>query len=106
MGKIPGDQESHGCPFRHFNETNLSSALRSSYSLTAVEVKDVLASVTTQHYHVACTKVFEYQHAKYGVQKNAGLGDGESVTHPNTYFTKSRAFVLEPKVEDAMEVDG
>jgi DNA primase large subunit len=46
-----------------------------------------MGSVKTQHYHVACTRVFELTH---GVKRGEGLGGGESVNHPNAYAQKSR----------------
>jgi DNA primase large subunit len=50
-----------------------------------------LDATKSQHYHVACTRVFEITHArKYDVKKGDGLGNGESVSHPNRYFEKSR----------------
>lgn len=112
MGKAPGPVESHGCPFRHFNETNLASALQSSYKLSAGEQKEILASVKTQHYHLACTRLFEIQHASVGVVKGDGIGDGDSVDHPNKYFDASRKALakaaLEATAEEGvkMELDG
>jgi len=46
-----------------------------------------MSLVTTKHYHVACTRVFELTH---GVKKGEGLGGGESVNHPNAYAQKSQ----------------
>ena len=43
-------------------------------------------AVKQEHYHVACTKVFEVTH---GIPRGQGL-EGESVTHPNQYAAKSR----------------
>lgn len=62
--------------------------------------------VKEQHYHVACTRVFEITHAKQGVQKGAGIGDGEHVTHPNEYAKRSME-LSRPKTEesDKMAVD-
>lgn len=62
-------------------------------------------AVKHDHYHVACTKVFEVTH---GVGSGTGL-DGESVTHPNQYVTKSREMEQATeggsgvKSEDAMD---
>lgn len=36
---------------------------------------------------MACTRVFEITH---GVRQGEGIGDGESVTHPNQYAARSR----------------
>jgi DNA primase large subunit len=43
-------------------------------------------AVKSNHYHVACTRVYEITHK---LNKGEGL-DGESVSHPNLYATKSR----------------
>jgi DNA primase large subunit len=51
------------------------------------DLNDILSSVKTQHYHVACTKVYELTH---GVKKGEGIGGGESVNHPNEYAQRSR----------------
>jgi len=89
-GKTPGPGESHGCPFRHYSEQNLSAALASTYGFTGGEVKEIGLAVKAGHYHLACTRVFELQHKKLGVDKGDGLGGGDSVDHPNRYFDKSR----------------
>ena len=62
--------------------------------------------VKGQHYHVACTRVWEISH---GVKKGAGL-DGESVVHPNLYAAKSREFekarTKEESDEDVVMAEG
>ncbi len=63
-------------------------------------------AVKHDHYHVACTKVFEVTHA---LPSGTGL-DGDSVTHPNQYAAKSREMeqVVEggaEKAEDATAMD-
>lgn len=51
-------------------------------------MRDILDSVKTSHYHVACTRVFEVTH---GLKKGQGLGpDGETVVHPNKFVDRSR----------------
>jgi DNA primase large subunit len=53
-------------------------------------MRDILDSVKTSHYHVACTRVFEVTH---GLKKGEGLGgklQGENVSHPNSYTERSR----------------
>ncbi|ORX33982.1 eukaryotic and archaeal DNA primase, large subunit-domain-containing protein [Kockovaella imperatae] len=87
----PGTQDSHGCPFRHFSPDNLVIFLLSTYpqlDRSSPEMRDILDSVKTSHYHVACTRVFEVTH---GLKKGQGLGpDGETVTHPNKFVDRSR----------------
>ena len=86
----PGPQDTHGCPFRHFNLDNLVPTLRTNYGIVdASDLNDITNAVKSQHYHVACTRVFEITHANKGVNKGDGLGNGESVSHPNKYFEKS-----------------
>lgn len=83
----PGPQDTHGCPFRHYSQQNLSASLSSQYALGAGQVSEILNSVKAGHYHVACTRLFEITHR---VKKGAGLdGSGESVAHPNRYFERS-----------------
>lgn len=39
-----------------------------------------------------------------GVDKGSGIGEGESVDHPNQYFDKSREILIERKKEDDSKV--
>jgi DNA primase large subunit len=77
--------------------------------LSASDLPEIVATVKKQHYHVACTRVWEITHARHGVKQHDGLG-GESVTHPNQYASKSRE-LDKPKEsavkaeDDAMAVD-
>ncbi|KAM0790747.1 hypothetical protein ACM66B_004599 [Microbotryomycetes sp. NB124-2] len=89
-GPVPGAGQAHGCPFRHWSEANLQASLQSTYKVSSADTKTILASVKQGHYHVACTKLFEIQHAQYGVRNGDGLGNGDSVDHPNKYFDHSR----------------
>jgi DNA primase large subunit len=50
-------------------------------------MRDILDSVKANHYHVACTRLFEVTH---GIKKGEGLGAGESVSHPNKFADRSR----------------
>jgi len=86
----PGSQEAHGCPFRHFAPDNLTTFLVQTYpelDRSSPEMKDVLDSVKASHYHLACTRVFEVTHK---LKKGEGLGNAESVSHPNKYADRSR----------------
>lgn len=82
--ETPGPNDSHGCPFRHFGEAQLGQMLVTSCGISnAADSKDIFDAVKGGHYHIACTRVFEITHASKGVQKGQGLGNGESVEHPN-----------------------
>jgi DNA primase large subunit len=48
-------------------------------------------SVKKTQYHIACTRVFELTHAS-NVKKGEGLGNGNTVNHPNEYFNVSLGF--------------
>ncbi|GAA5940600.1 DNA primase subunit PRI2 [Sporobolomyces koalae] len=101
-GPVPGAGQCHGCPFRH-QEANLTPLLQQSIpNLTNADLNEIVKSAKAGHYHVSCTRVFELQHAKLGVQKGDGLGGGDSVDHPNRYFDKSRQLVKDARqVEEA-----
>ncbi|GAA5840613.1 hypothetical protein JCM9279_007380 [Rhodotorula babjevae] len=102
-GPTPGAGQAHGCPFRHHSEQALTSLLHSTLggSLANADLKEILAATQSGHYHVACTRVFELQHAKLpggaSVPKGEGLGGGDSVDHPNRYFDASRKAIREAK---------
>jgi DNA primase large subunit len=91
MNDQPGATDSHGCPYRHFSQDNLQTALLSMYSsqgLTEADLPEIMATVRAQAFHVACTRVYEITHA---TPKGDGVGSGETVTHPNQYSAASRA---------------
>ncbi|KAJ4488117.1 eukaryotic and archaeal DNA primase, large subunit-domain-containing protein [Lentinula aciculospora] len=97
-----------GCPYRQLEGSpeNLQSALLSSYSaqgLTVDDLPEIMAQVKKKSYHVACTRVFEITHAR-SVKKGEGLGDGESVTHPNQYAARSIELEKESK-ESKLEIN-
>lgn len=93
MGEAPGTLDAHGCPFRHSSSENLQTGLLSMYShqgLGASDLHEIISYVKADHYHIACTRVFEITHAQQGVKKGEGVGNGESITHPNQYAARSR----------------
>jgi DNA primase large subunit len=61
----------------------------SQQGLRSADFPEIMASVKTSHFHIACTRVFELTHSSYGVSKGEGVGGGESVTHPNQYTSRS-----------------
>lgn len=101
LTKPPATDQNHGCPFRHFAPQNLSLALQSYMGISGSDMKDIMTSVEGQHYHIACTRVFELTH---GLRKGEGLGGGECVSHPNEYAKRSRELEKEKKGEE-MNVD-
>ena len=99
----PGPQDTHGCPFRHFSQENLSAALTAHYGLGPSEQADILAAAKAGHYHVACTRVFELTHKAQGVAPGDGLGQGESVSHPNRYTEASWRLAQESSAPPSSE---
>ena len=102
MQNQPGPQDCHGCPYRHFGSERLQTALLASYGKQGLgnnDLQEIMSLVKQEHFHVACTKVFEVTH---GLQRGHGL-DGESVTHPNQYAAKSRE-MEKARVGDAIEL--
>lgn len=108
-GPVPGAGQVHGCPFRHHSEAALTSLLHSTVGspMTNADLKEILAATKAGHYHVACTRVFELQHAKLpgggSVPKGEGLGGGDSVDHPNRYFDASRKVIKEARDKVKLE---
>lgn len=92
----PGPGDAHGCPFRDFPTDKLRSTLTDFYAIPfrSDDMEDILRASEAQHYHVACTRVFECTHGGQGLQ------DGDSVTHPNHYAARSRE--LEKEREEGL----
>ncbi|CAH7687685.1 eukaryotic and archaeal DNA primase, large subunit-domain-containing protein [Phakopsora pachyrhizi] len=86
-----GPQDCHGCPFKQFSSTNLTHYLAQVYGMdpNSNEMKDIINWTKTQHYHLACSTVFEQSHKSFGIKKGDGLGGRETVDHPNKYFEAS-----------------
>lgn len=88
----PGVQDVHGCPYRHMAPENLTNFLGQAYPvLTTPDMREIMDAVKKQHYHIACTRVFELTHPS-DVKKGEGLGSGLTVDHPNEYFKRSREY--------------
>mmetsp|Transcript_24278 Transcript_24278/g.34262 ORF Transcript_24278/g.34262 Transcript_24278/m.34262 type:complete len:493 (-) Transcript_24278:370-1848(-) len=85
----PGDH--HGCPFRHFDEQNLKSKLRSK-RVGKTEIDEITELVKGMHYQVACQKYFSATHNGH-VGENVG-------NHPNAYFDDSVAYYKNQEGDD------
>lgn len=85
----PGVGDHHGCPYRHFSEENLRTAL-SSLRLSSQSVDEAVEKAKNNHYQLACGVAFE------------GLRGSEcesGITHPNHYFQQSEK-LIQAKNED------
>lgn len=98
-----GPQESHGCPFKEFSQNNLTQYLNQVYKIDSKNsvAKDILEFKKTQNYHLACTCLWEHEHRSFGVKKGDGLGQGETVSHPNRYFEAS--YLLKTPATSALQ---
>jgi DNA primase large subunit len=85
-GTPPGSGEFHGCPYRHWDQGNVRKAL-AARGLSASQITDVMASVASRDYQIACRKEFE---ARMGIEDD-GVGQ-----HPNGYFEAAQR-VLEAR---------
>ncbi|PKI85136.1 hypothetical protein MVES_001036 [Malassezia vespertilionis] len=74
----PGPQDTHGCPFRHFSPANLSAALGTYYQVSPDDQAEIVQAAKQGHYQIACSRLFEITHAKEGVKRSDGLGQGET----------------------------
>lgn len=93
-----GDPTQPGCPYRQASDDNLKTMLLNMYGqqgLSTPDLPEIMQMVKFDHYHVACTRVFEITH---GRPKGQGIGDGESVTHPNKYAKLSIELEKEKEV--------
>lgn len=82
--------------------------LERSYRITSTaEQAEIIKLVQGHHYQIACTRVFEYTHRRAGTKNDDGLdGQGETVDHPNRYYTRSRELSKSTdKDKDNMDVD-
>ena len=103
LGPQPGAGDAHGCPFRTFGVDNLVASCQSLGINDTRQLREIQDAIQGKHYHVACTKVWEYTHPGY----KGGLV--ESISHPNQYFERSIALekeqTAEVKTEDAVKTE-
>lgn len=89
----PGPGESHGCPYRHFNQENLNSLLQAVGISDRAVLQGVKQDKEAQKFHLACNRVFEYVHKNEikrakdeSIMTAAQL---DTIVHPNEYFKRS-----------------
>lgn len=80
-GPPPGAGQCHGCPYKHFGRDALAASLSKLGVTDSKVLKEVNELISTKHFHVACTKVFEVT--------NPDVVLKESISHPNMYFSRS-----------------
>eukprot|EP00049_Salpingoeca_infusionum_P010276 m.174549 g.174549 ORF g.174549 m.174549 type:complete len:467 (-) comp14593_c1_seq1:363-1763(-) len=91
INSSPGSGDSHGCPFKHYNEANLRSTML-AFKVPKDAIHEIISLVDGHHYQIACARYFEATHT---------LPTGSvSILHPNSYFSQSRE-ILEQQAESA-----
>jgi len=87
LGNPPQGGESHGCPFRHYDDSSLSSLLTKLNVGSASDRSAILAQKKARNYQLACAKHFEVMHP--GAASVEGLSMNGVGNHPNAWFAAS-----------------
>lgn len=89
----PGPGEAHGCPYRHFNQENLTALLQAVGISDRSVLEGVKQDKEAQKFHLACNRVFEHVHKSEikrardeSIMTAAQL---DTIVHPNEYFKRS-----------------
>jgi DNA primase large subunit len=75
-----GQDDAHGCPFRHSDLPHLKQQLL-AWNIPVAEINKVAESVSQGHFQLACGKYFQLTHS---IQSDV------SINHPNQYFVESQ----------------
>ena len=90
MGNPPGGGEHHGCPYKHYDDENLSALLGKLKIGGVAERESIMKLKREGNPNLACTRHFEIMHP------NAGSVDGVSLegvgNHPNAWFSASKKY--------------
>ncbi|KAI8369573.1 DNA primase large subunit Spp2 [Radiomyces spectabilis] len=82
QGNPPSTGDHHGCPFKHFSQTNLEARLHKN-GISQQHISEITNLVRDRHYQVACTRYFEVTHPEH-------TDKVEVIEHPNQYYEMSR----------------
>uniref|UniRef100_A0A6G3MGJ7 DNA primase large subunit (Trinotate prediction) n=1 Tax=Henneguya salminicola TaxID=69463 RepID=A0A6G3MGJ7_HENSL len=88
MSDPPVAGDSHGCPFKQFDQKNLESMLRTK-GITNIDQNEIIELSKNQHYQIACARFYEIVHN----QPKQTI----SISHPNEYFQFSRSLIENKK---------
>jgi len=77
---MPGANDYHGCPFKHFEKDFLRQKLR-QYGRTDDESKEIIDYADNNNYQIACQRYFEISHKTEEIVP---------INHPNQYFEQSQ----------------
>lgn len=77
---MPGANDYHGCPFKHFERNFLHQKLR-QYGRTEEETKEIMEHTDNNNYQIGCQRYFELSHKTDEIVP---------INHPNQYFEASQ----------------
>lgn len=80
-GNAPGFGDSHGCPFKHFDTSNLTKLLK-KHNIDDENIKEMIDLAKQQKQTAACSCYFTC--------KNKNVQLQQEIYHPNQYFIESR----------------
>lgn len=80
---MPGANDYHGCPFKHFERNFLHQKLK-QYGRTEEETKEIMEYSDNNNYQIACQRYFEISHKTEEIVP---------VNHPNQYFEASQRLI-------------
>lgn len=92
----PGPAEKHGCPFKHFGDSNLRTML-TKHGLKGVDIDSVILRRDEKDYKGACTRYFEY---------TKGYPLTDTIKTPAQFYYESRRIADRPPPVEAMDVSG
>lgn len=86
----PSGSDSHGCPFKNFDEGNLKKLLY-FFGLSDEQIKNIIPLKKNNEYQMACKQYFLETHP-------GSIGDGVG-NHPNSFYAESRKYYTEKSAE-------
>lgn len=90
----PGPSDKHGCPFKHFDETNVKGML-SKHGLKEVDIESIMTHVTSKDPKLACCNYFKFSKGEYPT---------EPIKNPIHFYYESKRLENRPKEEPAVEM--
>jgi DNA primase large subunit len=90
LGQAPQSGESHGCPYRHYDDQHLATLLQKLSIGTPADRGEILRLKRGHNYQLACLKHFEVVHPAATSMPNFTM---ENVgNHPNAWFSASVSY--------------
>ena len=87
LGNPPQGGDHHGCPYKHYDESHLSSLFQ---NMALADRNAILALKKNRDYQLACVKHFEVTHPNAATTPNVQLDNVGN--HPNAWFAASVSY--------------